>query len=399
MAKNPDPVLLNKYIRQTADHALVPSPVRGNVPLCFHPEVDDYTMSMGIARTKGGRIWLSYFAGGDNKDAVIVLCRSDDDGKTFSDPLYFIDPGCVDNNHFSAVVGNIWTAPDGRLFVFYSVSLGHFDGRGGVWYSICGNPDDDKLVWSEPCRLWHGAALQKPTVLDNGTWLLPVSLWPWDVAFPELHGERMAWVFALKDNGETWERRGCVEVPSPGHTFDEHMIVEREDKSLFMVLRNDNTGIYTSESFDEGHTWSPPATPEYNSASARTFLTKLASGNFIMVKHTVPGHDKSAQGKAPSRSHLTTHISTDGCKTWSKGFLLDERERISYPDGYQAPDGRIFVQYDRLRECGEILLAVFTEDDALAGRDVSGKVMLKHPIKQTRSMRLLNTISKSNINK
>lgn len=385
MNRQPDENLYHQYTRAGALQIQAPA-VRGDVPLCYHPDVDDYTMSMGIARTRGGRIWLGYFAGGDNADAVIILCRSDDDGMTFSDPLFYVDPGYVGNRHVSAVVGNLWTAPAGRLFLFITLSLGHFDGRGGVWYSVCENPDDDKPVWSEVKRIWHGAGLQKPTVLADGTWLYAISLWRWAHGFPELNEERGAWVFASKDEGATWKRRGHILVPE-GRTFDEHMIVERDDGSLFMTLRNDKTGICTSESGDKGYTWTVPATPEYNSASARTFLRKLASGNFLMVKHTVPGHDRATDGAAP-RSHLTAHISTDGCRTWSKGLLLDERPRVSYPDGFQAPDGRIFIQYDRLRDSGEILLAVFTEEDALAGKDVSGKVMKKHPIKRSRSARL-----------
>lgn len=44
----------------------------------------------------------------------------------------------------------------------------------------------------------------------------------------------------------------------------------------------------------------------------------------------------------------------------------------SGPDGTQAPDGTLYVSYDRNRDTdGEILLARFTEDDVLAGRLVS----------------------------
>ena len=75
---------------------------------------------------------------------------------------------------------------------------------------------------------------------------------------------------------------------------------------------------------------------------------------------------------------------------YPEGLLLDERQGISYPDGFQAPDGRIFVQYDRKRECGEILLAIFTEEDVLAGKNISGKMVLKHPAIQSYSARLEN---------
>jgi hypothetical protein len=47
--------------------------------------------------------------------------------------------------------------------------------------------------------------------------------------------------------------------------------------------------------------------------------------------------------------------------------MLDERSGVSYPDGVQAPDGTIYVSYDRNRATdGEILLSRFTEKDILA---------------------------------
>ena len=58
--------------------------------------------------------------------------------------------------------------------------------------------------------------------------------------------------------------------------------------------------------------------------------------------------------------------------------MLDERKGISYPDGFQAPDGTIYISYDRNRATdGEILLARFTEQDILARELKSPKSKLK----------------------
>ena len=49
--------------------------------------------------------------------------------------------------------------------------------------------------------------------------------------------------------------------------------------------------------------------------------------------------------------------------------MLDERKGISYPDGFQAPDGKIYISYDRNRSTdGEILFARFTEEEVLDGK-------------------------------
>ena len=58
--------------------------------------------------------------------------------------------------------------------------------------------------------------------------------------------------------------------------------------------------------------------------------------------------------------------------------MLDERQGVTYPDGFQAPDGTLFISYDRNRKIdGEILLARFSEDDILAGKLVSPKSKLR----------------------
>jgi len=78
------------------------------------------------------------------------------------------------------------------------------------------------------------------------------------------------------------------------------------------------------------------------------------------------------------RSHLTAFISKDDGATWQGGLMLDERNGVSYPDGVQSPDGVIRVIYDWNRyDEKNILMAVFTEEDVLAGKNVSGKTRLR----------------------
>jgi len=394
MPRNYDHALYQEYLKSVADYTLKPFAIDPEVPLRYDPEVDDYVMSAGMDMTPGGRIWLAWFAQEDGDQTVLILAHSDDGGETFSKPDFIVDPGFVPGGlHVSAVVGNLWTAPDGRLFLYVMQSIGHFDARCGVWQAICENPDSDQPKWSTPERIWHGAALNKPTVLENGTWILPVALWARHLGFTErIHGTyrvsdlfhdldpcRGSNILASTDQGRTWEWRGHV-----GHaqdaSYDEPMIVERRDASFLMYMRNGH-GMTQSTSTDEGRTWTTPVKTSFTSASARFFFRKLQSGKLLLVRYANPVFTEA-------RSHMTAYLSDDDGATWKGGLLLDEREAVSYPDGFQAPDGRIFVQYDRKRECGEILLAVFTEDDVLAGKDVSGKVTLRHPIVQSRSARL-----------
>jgi hypothetical protein len=75
------------------------------------------------------------------------------------------------------------------------------------------------------------------------------------------------------------------------------------------------------------------------------------------------------------RSHLTAFVSRDDGCTWGGGLLLDERTGVSYPDGQQTADGTIWISYDFSRtDERNILVASFREEDAAAGREVSGAV-------------------------
>ncbi len=400
MPRNPDWRLYEAYIRSVAPLALQPTRIDPEVPLNYHPEVDDYCMSSGMARTPGGRRWVAWFGNGDNSQTVLLLGWSDD-GDPITEPRFIIDPGFLPGGlHMSAVVGNLWCAPDGRLFCFFMQSIGHFDGRGGTWQSVCENPDADEPRWSAPQRIWHGAALNKPTVLRDGTWLLPVALW-WrhmfrfeegkarnidlggfnadNGLFTELDDRRGSTVLASRDGGRSWELRGTAVNPHKPY-FDEPMILERGDGSLLMYIRAGD-GMVASESHDQGWTWTTPQRLPWQCASARFMLMRLRSGAALLVRN--------ANTQEPSvRSHMTALLSRDDGASWQGGLLLDERERISYPDGYQEDDGLIRVQYDRLRESGEILMASFTEEDVLAGHDVSGRVVLRQPLVQSRSARL-----------
>jgi hypothetical protein len=276
----------------------------------------------------------------------------------------------------SILVGNLWTDPRGRLWLFFDQSIDMFDGRAGLWATVCDNPDADAPVWTPPRRIWHGVTLNKPTVLSTGEWMLPISLdqrggfGPFAGCFKELDPMRGANVFVSSDEGATWSRRGMATFPNPD--WHEHMIVERRDGMLWMLARTVK-GLMQSTSADGGRTWSEATdVPGVRQPNARFHVRRLASGNLLLVKHgdRIDAHE--------GRVQLSAWLSGDDGRTWHGGLVLDERKGISYPDGFQAPDGTIFISYDRNRATdGEILMARFKEEDVVAKTIVDGNSKLK----------------------
>lgn len=354
----------------------------------------DYGMTIGIERTPGGRIWNCFVAGGDNEDAYFVLNWSDDDGKTWTDSKFVIDPHDPSLPFARRViVGQLWTDPQGRLWLFYDQSMTYYYGSSTNWYSICENPDADEPVWSEPTYLGIGCSLNKPTVMSTGEWVLPVSIWSrktmayttlknvlsdeeFRASKSDLDPMRGAHVYVSTDQGKTWEDRGMTVFPEP--TFDEHQFVELEDGRWWMTARvgigTNKSGIMQSFSSDRGYTWTEPEMYQPH-ISSRHFVRRLASGNLVLVRHG--RYDECT----PTRTNLTAFISDDEGKTWKGGLLLDDTFDISYPTGFQAPDGYIYVSYDLQRtKRGEIYMVKFTEEDVLAGKIVSKDGYLKNLI-------------------
>ncbi len=343
----------------------------------------DYGMTIGIERTPGGRLWACWVGGGDSEKGFFVLAASDDDGATWSDPRLVIDPHSTDLPCARrTLVGTLWTDPIGRLWLFFDQALGYYDGRSGDWFVRCDNPDAAQPRWSDPVRLWHGCTLNKPTVIDNGEWLLPVSIWARDYidprfagCFAELDDQRMAHVFVSADHGATWARRGGVRFPRSN--FDEHMIVEQRDGSLWMLARTLDS-IWESVSSDAGRTWAQPRRSVVAHVSARFHIRRLRSGRLLLVKHGRRVDERTGEGGGHGRSWLTAFLSEDDGLSWQGGLVLDERAVVSYPDGTQAPDGTMYVSYDRNRATdGEILMARFTEADVLEGRCVGPRSRLR----------------------
>ncbi len=343
----------------------------------------------GIERTEDGRLWATWYSGGTGEGPLnyVVLASSEDDGQTWSKLRLIVDP--VDP--VRAFDPCLWRDPNDRLWLFWAQSASQWDGRGGVWAMTTDDPDNPSPKWSAPRRIADGVMLNKPTVLDSGEWLLPISGWrfkppmiedalraigyaaPAEAAKAFAHGpgehsdpaeHRGSMVWASDDDGKTFAFRGEALVPEPQH--DEHMVVERENGDLWMLVRT-AYGIGQSVSSDKGRTWSAGGPSGIPHPVTRFHLRRLErSGRLLLIRNMPDATNVKL------RTHLTAFVSDDDGKSWQGGLLLDERDQVSYPDATEGDDGQIYVIYDRERgDAKEILMARIREEDIFAGRIVS----------------------------
>ncbi|MCC6679319.1 MAG: exo-alpha-sialidase [Phycisphaeraceae bacterium] len=334
------------------DLALQPATVLLDPPVDqYGSKTREFECVPGIERASNGRLWATWYAGGTDEgpENYVVLATSEDDGRTWSKPVLVIAP----TPPVRAFDEAIWIDPEGRMWLFWAQAYTWWDGRAGVWAITTDNPQDAKPTWSEPRRLCNGIMLNKPIVTRNGDWLAPVAVWKRtikkdppliidDTRFcHDLPDEQYSNVYRSRDRGQTWQRIGYADEPD--RSYDEHVLVERKDGSLWMLIRTSAARMGQSFSHDGGVTWSrcypswwPSDPPRIEHTDSRFFVRRLNSGNLLLVRHNPPGDLRG-------RYSLTAFLSEDDGQTWTGGLLLDERFSAAYPDGVQAPDGTIYV--------------------------------------------------------
>jgi predicted neuraminidase len=357
----------------TAEPAFLAPPSHVGAPSPLHAATNRTFQGIpSMAVAPGGRLWATWYASktpGEDQNNYVVLATSGDNGTTWREMLV-VDPD--ESGPVRAFDPNLWMAPDGKLRLVWSQAIGHEGTVAGVWFLETSEPESERPTWAKPVRVTDGVMMCKPVVLSSGEWVLPASTWR--------KTDKSARLVVSTNRGKTWSVRGACNVPASVRAFDEHMVIERKDQTLWLLART-RYGIGESMSTDRGVTWPELKPSAIAHPSARFFITRLNSGNLLLVKH-------GPIAKRTNRSHLTAFVSSDDGRTWSSGLLLDDREGVSYPDGQQTSDGLIHIIYDYSRTgARHILMATFHEEDAAAGKPVTHSVRLRGLVSEASSGR------------
>lgn len=327
-----------------------------------------------------GRMWSVYYCGktpGEDLNCYVVLTTSADGGRTWKEVLV-ADPD--EGGPLRTFDSEIWISPDGKLRWTWTERLCRYGGNPDAQYGMHGgysstdrlmmatlSAEDEPSELPEPVQIADGVMMCKPFVLSDGTWLFPVAKW---------QQAPSACFYASTDNGATFTLRGGATIPKEQRLFDEHCGVQLRNGDILTFIRGNWNNGYPLESIshDGGATWETTQHARYNHTCSRIFLMRLKSGNLLLVKN-------GPFDKDVGRKEMTAFISRDDGKTWEGGLMLDEREGVSYPDGDQRPDDTIVVTYDHDRlNAMDVLFAEFTEEDVLAGKNVSGRLTLRRTI-------------------
>ncbi|MBQ5648732.1 MAG: exo-alpha-sialidase, partial [Clostridia bacterium] len=308
-----------------------------------------------IEYTENGTTFVCFYSGETTETlGNYVLLYKSKDGVNFNQPIAIALP----EEGYRCFDSTLWIDPMGRLWWMWAQSPDK-----GTYGVICNDPEAESPTFGEPFYIGRDVMMCRPAVLSTGEWLFPIAVWArFDT--PDYPVPSGAYAYVTNDCGKTFIPRGFSKLDK--RLFDEHMFVEHEHKVSVYVRTT--YGIASSDSYDGGKTWIGDKKFK-TGASSRFFIRYLPSGRLLLIYHDSPN----------SRNKLTAFLSEDGGETWRYKLMLDDRERLSYPDAKLDKNGYIHIVYDRDRGCSkktlsenqscarEILTACITEDDIIAG--------------------------------
>ena len=259
-----------------------------------------------------------------------LVCRSNDDGKTWSQPVTLVDtPG--DDRH--PVIVEL--PDDSLLCVFFVIDN---------WYGYDAPPKgrhknsrvasirstDDGKTWSEPVYMpspfkYYDRMCGKPSVLPSGRVILPTYGKDSWTDSPEQLG-----VYASDDFGKSW--KFLSRLKSADGALDEPAITRAHDGTLVMIARPAGQIAFSS---DKGQSWSTPQA--FGVKMVAPCLLTLKDGTVVCI------FGWGATGG------VQMMWSDDSGRTWTtpaadRGFKIDDSVYV-YAIGCEMPDGSIYVVY------------------------------------------------------
>ena len=130
-----------------------------------------------------------------------------------------------------------------KILLFYKVGP-----TPSTWWGMISTSEDEGNTWSEGTRLPRnifGPIKNKPVLLDNGELICPSST--------ERDGWRVHMEFT-PDFGQTWERTAALNENPIGAI--QPSVISHKGGKIQMLCRSTSSKILTSESIDNGYSWS-----------------------------------------------------------------------------------------------------------------------------------------------
>jgi predicted neuraminidase len=282
----------------------------------------------------GGTIAAAWFGGTEERHPDVGIWFSRRSAEGWSAPVEVRNG--VQNEKLRYPCWNpvLFQPKSGPLLLFYKV--GPTPER---WWGEMVTSVDGGKTWTNHSRLpegFIGPVKNKPIELSNGDILGGSSTenkgW-------RVHFERLKFLAGGKPD---WKMIGPIHDGRKIGAI-QPSILQHKDGRLQAIGRTRQNKIFTTESSDDGATWSEMSLLELPNPNSGTDAVTLRDGRHLLVyNHSVGKRSQWDYG----RSVLNVAVSDDG-KSWKAAAVLEKHDtgEYSYPAVIQSADGLVHVTY------------------------------------------------------
>lgn len=311
-----------------------------------------YAREPVLARMGDGSLICTFLSGGhtEPEDQNITLAvRSYDDGVTWSSPqvLFY-------HRRRAAYTTEIFTGAKRPMMVVHTYAA---ESRYREISAFLSFSDDDGKTWSEPVSLPGAAShgnVRKGIVLSNGKWLFPVywqevrERWDWEQIPTSnvIHGywPSCCGVLHWEEGGRYFRETGYLTAP---YVLMENTCAEAEPGHVIMLMRAQGCEeLYRSDSYDYGETWQEAYPCGIPSASSKILLLSR-KGKILLIHNARPETEKME-----GRKNLSIWVSEDGMDSWSTKYnLMAQDEAMFYPHAFLDEDQKaVYIACENSRQ-------------------------------------------------
>ena len=282
----------------------------------------------------GGAIAAAWFGGTEERHPDVGIWFSKRGADGWSTPVEVRNG--VQNEKLRYPCWNpvLFQPKDGPLMLFYKVGP-----TPAKWWGELATSTDGGKSWKYEGRLPEGMigpVKNKPIQLANGDILSGSST--------EHDGWRVHFE-VLSDFGKPTQKWKMIGPIHDGKKIGaiQPSILQHRDGRLQAIGRSRQNKVFTTESKDNGATWSEMDFLELPNPNAGTDAVTLADGRHLLVyNHSAGRRTQWDYG----RSVLNVAVSEDG-KDWKAALELEKHEKgeYSYPAVIQSADGLVHITY------------------------------------------------------
>lgn len=229
-----------------------------------------------------------------------------------------------------------------QIFLFYKVGESTEN-----WKTFVKKSYDDGMTWSVEQELvkgdegGRGPVKNKPILLKSGAIIAPASI------------EADKWycfVDRSEDNCSTWVRSKNIDADYQdfkGKGILQPTLWQDSGGDIHMFMRSSEGVIYSSESRDDGLTWSKAEKTKLPNNNSGIDIAQLKNGNLVLVYNPV-------RKNFGARSPISFSISKDNGKTWGESqdieYILCDNNmnrmdtEFSYP-AIIAEENDVYISY------------------------------------------------------